>query len=97
MKRSSSINYSIIVFLMVLIGAIGISNTIAKNKAKYVWKMANVAPEAAFLAEFMKEEIIQRFERVTDGELSIDMYWGGIMGDEEDYIAKMRIGQLHGC
>ncbi|MDY6934119.1 MAG: TRAP transporter substrate-binding protein DctP [Spirochaetota bacterium] len=95
--KKKSVYVLFIILLGLCIGVIGFSKAEAKKKAKYVWKMATVAPDAAYLSEAFRDVILERFERVTNGELTITMYWGGIMGDEEDYIAKMRFDQLHGC
>ncbi|MDY6932745.1 MAG: TRAP transporter substrate-binding protein DctP [Spirochaetota bacterium] len=88
-----------IIFIVLLgfsIGVIGFSGAIAKKNAKYVWKMATIAPDAGY-SDFLKNHLLTIIEEITNGEVTIDMYWGGVMGDEEDYITKMRIGQLHGC
>ncbi|MDY6932750.1 MAG: TRAP transporter substrate-binding protein DctP [Spirochaetota bacterium] len=86
-----------LVLLGFTISLIGFQGALAKKKPKYLLKMATVAPDAAYLSDLMRKYLVDRFEKVTNGEVTIDMYWGGIMGDEEDYITKMRIGQLQGC
>ncbi|MDY6932746.1 MAG: TRAP transporter substrate-binding protein DctP [Spirochaetota bacterium] len=97
MRRSNKFYVSICILLCLLCGMIGLSEAKKKKNAKYVWKMATVAPDAAYLSEFLRDSLVTKFEKVTNNEVTVDMYWGGIMGDEEDYITKMRIGQLHGC
>ncbi|MFH1887088.1 MAG: TRAP transporter substrate-binding protein DctP [Pseudomonadota bacterium] len=65
--------------------------------AEYKWKMATLAPDSVGYARQMKKIVFPVIEQETNGELQIKVYWGGIMGDDEDYIKKMRIGQLHGA
>ncbi|MDY6932753.1 MAG: TRAP transporter substrate-binding protein DctP [Spirochaetota bacterium] len=92
MRRN--IYISVFVLLSFFVSVILLTNAIAKKDAKYVWKMGLVMPDAAFASEYFRDEILASIERVTNGELTMDLYWGGTMGDEEDYIAKMRIDQL---
>ncbi len=66
----------------------------AKKNAKYIWKAATLAPDGVGWAVHVKEMLVPAISKVTNGELYFDIYWGGIMGDEEDYIAKMRIDQI---
>ncbi|MDY6932748.1 MAG: TRAP transporter substrate-binding protein DctP [Spirochaetota bacterium] len=96
MKRGKIIIIDIVI-LCFIIGSIDLTDVIARKKTKYLWKFGTVMPDAAFLSEYMKNDLIACFEKATNGELTMDIYWGGIMGDEEDYITKMRIDQLQGC
>ncbi|GIT74637.1 MAG: hypothetical protein Ct9H300mP29_6310 [Candidatus Neomarinimicrobiota bacterium] len=36
-------------------------------------------------------------EEVTNGEIRLRIYPGGVVGDERDMIRKIRIGQIHGA
>ncbi len=65
--------------------------------AKYTWKTATLAPDGIGWAKHMKDIIFPEMEKSTNGDLQVKVYWGGVMGDEEDYLAKMRIGQLQGA
>ena len=67
------------------------------NAVEYNWKMATLAPDSVGYARQMKKIVFPVIEKETNGELKIKVYWGGIMGDDEGYIKKMRIGQLHGA
>ena len=66
----------------------------AKKNAKNIWKAATLAPDGVGWAVHVKEMLVPAVTKISNGELYLDIYWGGIMGDEEDYIAKMRIDQL---
>ena len=73
----------------------GISKAGLKD-AKYIWKMATHAPEAIGYAVYIKKHMHPAVEKATNGEVAFDWYWGGIMGDNEDWIAKIQIDQLQG-
>jgi len=62
----------------------------------YKWKLATLAPDGVGWSSLIKEIFIPTIDRVTNGDVALDWFWGGIMGDDEDYIAKMRIDQLQG-
>jgi TRAP-type C4-dicarboxylate transport system substrate-binding protein len=58
-------------------------------------KLATVAPEGSLWMEGMRsgaEEIKQR----TDGRVQIKFFGGGVMGNENSVLRKIRIGQLQG-
>ncbi|MFP4477640.1 MAG: TRAP transporter substrate-binding protein DctP [Desulfatibacillaceae bacterium] len=63
----------------------------------YVFKVATLAPQGIGWSKKFEQITRPAMTRATDGELRIKMYWGGIMGDDGDYVRKMRIGQLHGA
>ncbi len=67
------------------------------EKAKYFWKVATLAPDGVGWAKRIKEMVFPEIERETGGLVKVKVYWGGVMGDDEDYIKKMRIGQLDGA
>ncbi|MFP4477475.1 MAG: TRAP transporter substrate-binding protein DctP [Desulfatibacillaceae bacterium] len=61
------------------------------------WKFATLAPDGVGWAKHVKKMIFPVIERETEGRLETKIYWGGVMGDDEDYVKKMRVGQLHGA
>ncbi|MBU2488453.1 MAG: TRAP transporter substrate-binding protein DctP [Proteobacteria bacterium] len=61
------------------------------------WKTATLAPAGIGWAKHMTDVIFPVMEETTKGNLKVKVYWGGVMGDEEDYIKKIRIGQLQGA
>jgi TRAP-type C4-dicarboxylate transport system substrate-binding protein len=64
-------------------------------RAKYVFKIASLAPEGSIWATRFTdfaEEVSQK----SNGEISFKVYPGGVMGDDRSMYRKMRIGQLHG-
>lgn len=67
------------------------------KKEKVILKMATLAPEGVGWAILIKDSFASAINKATDGVVDFDWYWGGIMGDDEDYIAKIRIDQLQGA
>ena len=61
------------------------------------WKFGTIAPDGVGWARHIKGIVVPAVEASTDGNLEVKVYWGGIMGDDEDYVKKMRIGQLQGA
>jgi len=61
------------------------------------WKMASVAPEGTAYAVYFKKNYTNTIKQITNGEVVMDWYQGCVMGDEEDYLAKIRINQLQGA
>ena len=74
------------------------SPAIAGEKTRsFEWKTATLAPDGIGWAKHMNDVIFPEMEKSTSGELKVKVFWGGVMGDEEDYLSKMRIGQLQGA
>ncbi len=72
-------------------------SALAKETAQYRWKMATLAPDGVGWAKHIKSVVLPAIKEATNGNMVIKTYWGGVMGDEEDYIKKMRIGQIQGA
>ncbi len=58
--------------------------------------MATLAPEGTEWHGLLVE-LGQQWNVVTNGEVRLRIYPGGVVGDERDMIRKMRIGQIHGA
>ncbi|MDY6853729.1 MAG: TRAP transporter substrate-binding protein DctP [Thermodesulfobacteriota bacterium] len=67
------------------------------SKKKIVLKMATHAPKGISYALYVKDNIDPALEKATNGEVVFDWYHGGIMGDDEDWMAKIEIDQLQGA
>ena len=63
---------------------------------KIIVKMATLAPEGTEWHGLLVE-LGQQWQEVTNGEVRLRIYPGGVVGDERDMIRKMRIGQIHGA
>ena len=81
--------------LVVLFCGTGFKEAVAK-KSTHVWKVASHAPKGVGWAVYL-DKLNPDLKKVTKEEVSFDWYHGGIMGDDEDYIAKIQIDQLQGA
>jgi len=77
-------------------GAEGSFKQIRNGKTVYVCKMGTLAPEGVGWAALIKEIVTPGMFKATNGQVILDWYWGGTMGDDQDLLAKMRNGQLQG-
>ncbi|MBW1846260.1 MAG: TRAP transporter substrate-binding protein DctP [Deltaproteobacteria bacterium] len=68
-----------------------------KCKAKYCFKLASLAPKSIGWAKHIREIIHPALKKATSGNVELNWFWGGLMGNDKDYIQKMKIGQLHGA
>lgn len=69
----------------------------AGKNATIFWKTATLAPEGIGWSKQMKTIVFPEIEKITEGNLAIKVYYGGVMGDDIDVIKKMKIGQLNGA
>jgi len=67
----------------------------ADKKPKVLLKLATIAPRGSFMTQVINEMDTQ-IRQVTNNEVGIKLYYGGVQGDEEDVLRKVRLGQLHG-
>jgi len=65
--------------------------------AKYYLKMATLAPKTVGWARHIRDIMHPAIKKATDGQVKLKWYWGGVMGDDRDYVQKMQIGQLDGA
>ncbi|MCF8056702.1 MAG: TRAP transporter substrate-binding protein DctP [Desulfocapsa sp.] len=64
-------------------------------KAKYMFKVASIAPENSIWTKRFHDFITEVSEK-SNGEIGFKVYPGGIMGDDRAMFRKMQIGQLQG-
>ena len=65
--------------------------------ASRIWKMATLAPKEMGWSRQVREIVLPWVEKATGNNLKWKVYWGGVMGNDEDYIKKLRIRQLDGA
>lgn len=63
---------------------------------KVLWRMATLAPEGIGWGKVIKEIGLPAMEEMTEGALSVKIYWGGVMGDDAAIVEKMKKGLLSG-
>jgi TRAP-type transport system periplasmic protein len=59
------------------------------------FKMATLSPEGSFWMQKMREGAAELFEK-TGHNVEFKFYPGGVMGDDQVVLKKIRLGQLHG-
>jgi len=68
----------------------------AREKAKIILKMATIQPRGTALMKTMERYRAEVIEK-TNNEVDFKWYWGGVQGDEDDVLRKIRMKQLHGA
>jgi len=58
-------------------------------------KLATLVPTGTSWAMTLKK-MSKEIKKATDGKVRMQIYYGGVQGDEPDVIRKARVGQLHG-
>jgi len=61
---------------------------------KVIWRAGTLAPRGIGYARQISEILIPGVDEATEGTLSLKVYYGGILGDDEDYLRKIREGDL---
>lgn len=84
----------LVIFMLQLTLSASYSNA---ARAKYHLKMATMAPKSVGWARHIRNIMHPAIKKVTDGNVKLKWYWGGVMGDDRDYVQKMQIGQLDGA
>jgi TRAP-type transport system periplasmic protein len=70
-------------------------STGTQAEAKYLFKIASLAPEGTvWVKEF--QEFAKEVNEKSNGEVEFRIYPGGIMGDDQAMYRKLRVGQLQG-
>ncbi|MFP4476778.1 MAG: TRAP transporter substrate-binding protein DctP [Desulfatibacillaceae bacterium] len=59
-----------------------------------VWRVATLAPKNLGWAKQVENIVLPWISEASDDNVAMKIYWGGAMGNDDDYIRKMRIGQL---
>ncbi|QDG49627.1 ABC transporter substrate-binding protein [Persicimonas caeni] len=83
--------------LTVLVALVGLMVGVGPVSAeeKQTLKIATLAPKgSSWMKSF--EDAKRQIEKKTDGQVTLKLYPGGVMGDESAMVRKMRTGQLDG-
>jgi len=94
MLKNSKV-FILLVMVSVVFG--WMTSTDALAKAKWRIKVATLAPKSVGWAKNIRSIMHPAISRATDGNVKLKWYWGGVMGDDKDYIDKMKIGQIDGA
>jgi len=69
---------------------------VAQAEAALEIRIATLAPRQSPLGdEYQKLKV--GMKKATDGQVNLQMYYGGVAGDESTVVRKMRVGQLDGA
>jgi len=77
-----------------LIALLGLATGAVAQQDKQLWKVGTLTPKGVGWAKQFEQIMLPAIHESTNHTLDVRIYWGGIMGDDEDIIAKMRAGQL---
>lgn len=68
----------------------------AQAEPAHALRIATLAPRQSPLGdEYQKLKV--GLKNATDGQVTLQMYYGGVAGDESTVVRKMRVGQLDGA
>jgi len=67
---------------------------VTPTEAQIKVKMATLVPEGTSWATIIKEAA-EKWKKLSDGRVTVNIYWGGVSGDDPDVVRKMRLGTLH--
>lgn len=80
--------------LVSLVVILSICFTFVPVQAK-VYKIATISPDGLSWMKKLREST-REIEKKTHGRVKFKIYPGGVQGDDQTVLRKMRIGQLHG-
>ena len=84
-----------VVFLLVFVAA---GPAFCREKTtKYYWKIATVAPDGLGWSKHIKEVVLPVMKEVSHGEMELKVYWGAVLGDEDDYLRLIKEGKIQGA
>lgn len=69
---------------------------IAGTASAATLKIATLSPEGSVWMKVLRKHGA-KIAQMTDGEVKLKFYPGGVMGDDKAVLRKMRVGQLHGA
>ena len=95
MKKNHQMRTSIMILFILALFLPGVSRA-AEGQAKYMMKLAAIAPEGTSWADTCAK-FKTYVEQNTKGQVKVIWYLGAVMGDEPDEIRKIKLGQLQGA
>ncbi|MEW5733743.1 MAG: TRAP transporter substrate-binding protein DctP [Thermodesulfobacteriota bacterium] len=61
------------------------------------WKMATLAPKGMGWANLIENQVLPWVKQQTDDNVRIKVYFGGVLGNDKEYLEKMAVGQINGA
>jgi len=97
MQKNYPMRTSILIISILALLLPGVSRSAeGPAKAKYVMKMAAIAPDGTSWSD-IGSKFKSYVEEKTQGQVKVIWYLGAVMGDEPDEIRKIKLGQLQGA
>ncbi len=81
---------------LALLGLFPLSAAMAEQR-EFRWKIATLAPKNVGWAQQVNSLVLPWISHATNDALKLKIYWGGVMGNDQEYLQKMKIGQLQGA
>ena len=85
-----------VLFLIACFIVIGLCLPAPSLAQNVVLKIGTLAPDGSAWAKAFRE-INKELEQKTNKQVSVRLFPGGVLGDEEDMIRKMKVGQIQGA
>jgi len=79
----------ILIFILLIV-----FSTLALQAAPLTIKIGSLTPTGSDWDDCIKE-IASEWKRISNGEVIVKLYSGGIAGDEAEMLRKIKLGQLH--
>jgi TRAP-type C4-dicarboxylate transport system substrate-binding protein len=89
----SFISFPLLLFLTLLL--LAIVNPVPASAEKVILKIGTLAPEGSSWVKAFRD-INQELGQKTGDQVSIRIFPGGVLGDEEDMLRKIKVGQIQG-
>ncbi len=89
------VQYIIIICILCLFSTSTYTYAGRGPKPDIVLKMATVAPKGHALTKRM-DTFNEEVKKATNNKVGFKIYWGGVQGDDNNVLRKIRLGQLHG-
>ncbi|MEC9072778.1 MAG: TRAP transporter substrate-binding protein DctP, partial [Myxococcota bacterium] len=80
--------------LVALIALCVLATAAPLASASTTLKFASLAPQKSTWTKIFKK-IKKEVATKTSGEVNVDLFVGGVQGDEKEVVEKIRTGQLH--
>ncbi|MCX5858908.1 MAG: TRAP transporter substrate-binding protein DctP [Proteobacteria bacterium] len=93
--RNSLLKFTIPVFLISLFFPLRVEA--GPETKSYFLKFGTMAPQESAWTEIPKQVLVPLIHEMWGDRLKLTIYYGGAMGDDDDIIRKINLGQLQGC
>lgn len=92
--------YLILILTIISTGLSMASESLADNKpeqSEYIFKIATLAPKTVGWGKNIRTILHPAIKKHTQGQFRFKWFWGGILGNDDDYIRMMQAGKIDGA